>query len=133
MSLEAHTNQTADQFMLAYERATNSHDADLVLSLVDEEAVYLFSDESVHVGKTAIEKVLRRNFELIEAEDYSISNLTWLVNSGDVAACVYDYAWSGLIEGECASGFGRGTTILKRSKDGWKVIHEHLSRGRFAA
>ena len=50
--------QTAHEFMLAYERATNSHDADLVLSLVDEQAVYLFSDESVHVGKKAIEKVV---------------------------------------------------------------------------
>lgn len=126
-------NQTAEEFMLAYERATNSHDVDATLARVHEQAVYFFSDESVHVGKGAIEKVLRRNFELIEGEEYAISNLRWLVNSGDVAACVYDYAWSGLIGGQPASGSGRGTTVLQRSQDGWKVIHEHLSRGRFAA
>ena len=69
-------NQTADHFMLAYERATNSHDVDATLSLVDEHAVHLFRDESVHVGKRAIEKVLRRNFELIKGEKYSVANLT---------------------------------------------------------
>jgi ketosteroid isomerase-like protein len=125
--------QSASEFMVAYERATNSHDAEATLSLVDDKAVYLFSDESVHVGKSAIEKVLRRNFDLIKDESYSIDNLTWLVNSGEMAACVYDFSWSGTIEGEPASGYGRGTTVLMHAQDGWKVIHEHLSRGRFAS
>jgi ketosteroid isomerase-like protein len=125
--------QTADEFMLAYERATNSHDVEATLSLIDEDAVYLFSDESVHVGKGAIGKVLTRNFDLIEDESYSIQNVKWLADSGDVAACVYDYSWSGVINGELASGCGRGTTILRRNDDGWKVVHEHLSRGRFVA
>jgi ketosteroid isomerase-like protein len=119
--------------MLEYERATNSHDLEATLSLIDEQAVYLFSDESVHVGKRAIGKILMRNFELIEDEIYSIQNLRWLVNSGEVAVCVYDYSWSGLVRGESASGFGRGTTVLKRVPPGWKVAHEHLSRGKFAA
>jgi ketosteroid isomerase-like protein len=125
--------QTADEFMVAYEQATNSHDIEATLSLVDDQAVYLFSDESTHVGKPAIERVLRKNFDLIKEENYAIDNLTWLVDTGEVVACVYDYSWSGLINGEPASGSGRGTTVLRRSENGWKVIHEHLSRGRFAA
>jgi len=125
--------QTADEFMVAYEQATNSHDIEATLSLVDDQAVYLFSDESTHVGKPAIERVLRKNFDLTKEENYAIDNLTWLVDTGEVAACVYDYSWSGLINGEPASGSGRGTTVLRRSENGWKVIHEHLSRGRFAA
>ena len=125
--------QTADEFMVAYEQATNSHDIEATLSLVDDQAVYLFSDGSTHVGKPAIERVLRKNFDLIKEENYAIDNLTWLVDTGEVAACVYDYSWSGLINGEPASGSGRGTTVLRRSENGWKVIHEHLSRGRFAA
>jgi len=126
-------SQTADEFMMAYERATNSHDVEATLSLIDEHAVYLFSDESVHVGRLAIRRVLARNFDLIQDESYSLQNLKWLVDSGEVAACVYDYSWSGVINGEPASGYGRGTTVLRRTQDGWKVIHEHLSRGRFAA
>ena len=125
--------ETADEFMLAYEQATNSHDVDATLALVDERAVYLFSDESVHIGKRAVAKVLRRNFDLIRNERYSIENLTWLAKTETVAACVYDYSWSGTINGEPASGSGRGTTVLQRSNDGWKVVHEHLSRGKFAA
>jgi ketosteroid isomerase-like protein len=123
----------ADDFMSAYEQATNSHDLKATLSLIDEQAVYLFSDESVHIGKRAIEEVLRRNFDVIENESYSMDNVTWVVKSDDVAACVYDYSWSGVINGEPASGSGRGTTVLRRSQDGWKVVHEHLSRGKFAA
>ena len=125
--------ETADEFMLAYEQATISHDVDATLALVDERAVYLFSDESVHIGKRAVAKVLRRNFDLIRNERYSIDNLTWLAKTETVAACVYDYSWSGTINGEPASGSGRGTTVLQRSNDGWKVVHEHLSRGKFAA
>jgi ketosteroid isomerase-like protein len=124
---------TADDFMLAYEQATNSHDVEATLSLIDDGAVYLFSDESVHIGKRAIEKVLRRNFDLIENEKYSIGNLIWVAKSDEVAACVHDYSWSGVINGEPASGSGRGTTVLQRSQDGWKVVHEHLSRGKLAA
>ncbi len=119
--------------MLAYEHATNDHDLEATLALIDDHAVYLFSDESVHIGKDAIEKVLRRNFDLILDEHYSIDNLTWLVDSGEVAACVYDFSWSGVINEETASGSGRGTTVLKGSASGWKVVHEHLSKGRFAA
>ena len=125
--------ETADDFMLAYEQATNSHDVEATLSLIDDEAVYLFSDASVHIGKRAIEKVLRRNFDAIENEKYSIGNLIWVAKSDEVAACVYDYSWYGVINGEPASGSGRGTTVLQRSQDGWKVVHEHLSRGKFAA
>ena len=125
--------QTAEVCLLAYERATNSHDIEATLALIDEGAIYFFSDESVHIGKPAIEKVLRRNFNSIEEETYSLDNLTWLVKSEKVAACIYDYSWTGLIKGEPAAGSGRGTTILHQGEGGWKVIHEHLSRGKFAA
>jgi ketosteroid isomerase-like protein len=125
--------QTPDEFMREYERVANSHDLQATLSLVDEEAVYLFSDGSVHVGKGAIERALRRNFELIKDEEYAIDNLSWILNTADAAACVYDYSWSGIVSGEPASGSGRGTSILVRSGDNWRIVHEHLSRGKFAA
>jgi len=123
--------QSPDQFILAYEKATASHDLDGILSYIHDDAVYLFSNESVHIGKPAVEKVIRHNFEVIQAESYGISNLTWLAQSDQVAACVYDYAWSGAINGEKMSGFGRGTCVLKRSGDDWQIVHEHLSRGKF--
>src|SRR3989304_2065934 len=121
--------QTPDESMIACVRATNRHSVEATLALVDDEAVYLFSDVSVHIGKRAIEKVIRRNFDFIKDESYSIDNVTWLADSNEVAACVYDYSWSGTINGEHVSGSGRGTTVLGRSPEGWRVVHEHLSRG----
>ena len=96
-------SETPDDLMAAYERATAAHDLPATLAMIDDEAVYLFSDESSHVGKAAVERVLRHNFKLIEGESYSIDNLTWLARSDDVAACVYDYRWSGRIGGREAS------------------------------
>ena len=123
--------QTAAECMAEYEKASNGHDLTSVLSLVEEEAVYFFSDESVHRGRRAIERVLRHNFDLIQGESYSIDNVTWLAESDNVAACVYDYTWYGTIEGKAASGHGRGTSVLRRGDRDWKVVHEHLSRGKY--
>jgi ketosteroid isomerase-like protein len=124
--------ETPDDFMEAYESTANSHDLEATLALIDEEAVFLFSDESVHVGKSAIARALQRNFDLIQDETYSIADLTWLVETEEVAVCVYDFSWTGIIHGKPASGSGRGTTVLQRFGRSWKVIHEHLSRGAFA-
>jgi ketosteroid isomerase-like protein len=124
--------QTADEFMRSYEQASNDHDIDTTLELIDDRAIYLFSDESVHVGKAAIEQALRRNFGIIQNETYAIDNLTWLAKTDEIAACVYEYAWSGTVNGEPASGSGRGTTILQRRETRWKILHEHLSRGALA-
>ncbi len=124
--------QTPDEFIQEYERATNSHDLEATLAMIGDGAIYLFSDGSVHAGKHAIEQVLRHNFDIIQDETYSVSHLTWLARSSEVAACVYDFSWSGTVQGKPASGFGRGTSVLVQSSDGWRVIHEHLSKGRFA-
>ncbi|MGO9234611.1 MAG: nuclear transport factor 2 family protein [Methylocella sp.] len=50
--------------------------------------------------------------------------------SEEVAACVYEFGWSGEIDGQPASGSGCGTTVLRRIEGTWRVAHEHLSRGR---
>lgn len=124
--------RTAPEFLAAYERATDAHDLPTVLSMIADDAVYFFSDESVHVGRDAIERVLRRNFQAIQDESYVLDNLVWLAEGEDVAACVYDYRWSGTVRGRPAAGTGRGTTVLRRAGDDWELVHEHLSRGAFS-
>lgn len=123
---------TPDEFMRRYEATTASHDVEALLALIADDAVYLFSDRTCHAGKPRIEAVLRRNFAAIEGESYRISKVTWLARSDDVAACVYEFAWSGRIGGEPASGGGRGTTVLRRVDGAWRVAHEHLSAGALA-
>lgn len=124
---------TPDDFMRDYEAASNDHNLEATLRLIDEDAVYMFSNESIHVGKETVATAIKTNFDAIALESYKISNLTWLSHTAEVAICVYDYSWSGIVGGENASGNGRGTSVIKRHGESWKVSHEHLSRGRFAA
>src|SRR5882762_6841013 len=113
------------EFMRAYEAAANAHDLDATLKLIAEDAIFLFSNESSHVGKDAIRKAIQANFDTIKNEKYRIQNLTWLAISEEVATCAYDYVWSGEIDGQRAGGNGRGTTVLRRIEGNWRVAHEH--------
>ena len=121
---------TPDEFMRLYEQSTSAHDLEGTLRLIADDAVYLFSDQSSHLGKDAIRAALSRNFDSIKSERYWLSGLRWLAVDGDVAVCIYEFHWSGEIDGEPRSGSGRGTSALRRTKDGWQVAHEHLSAGR---
>jgi ketosteroid isomerase-like protein len=118
------------EFMRTYEAAANAHNLDMTLDLIADDAIYLFSDQSAHVGKDAIRKAIEANFDVIKNERYSIEGLIWLTDSKEVAACVYEFNWSGEIDGQVASGGGRGTTVLRRVAGNWRIAHEHLSRGR---
>jgi ketosteroid isomerase-like protein len=45
----------------------------------------------------------------------------------DVAAYLFDFDWSGRIDGRPASGNGRGTCVLRRHNGtGWRLLIEHL-------
>ena len=120
---------TPDEFMQTNEAATRAHDLEATVGMIADDAIYLFSNKTSYVGKEAIRSVLQTNFELIRAETYAIHGLKWLASSGDVAACVYEFAWSGEIDGKPASGNGRGTTVIRRIGSHWQVAHEHLSAG----
>jgi ketosteroid isomerase-like protein len=116
-------------FMRRYAEATDGHRLEATLAMIADDAVYLFSDGTAHIGKAAIADVLARNFEAIGDETYRIRDVRWLLNTDDAAACVYVFAWSGLIDGKPATGSGRGTSVLRRDGESWLVVHEHLSKG----
>jgi uncharacterized protein (TIGR02246 family) len=120
------------EFIRSYEAAANAHDLDAIVELIAEDAVYWFSDQSAHLGKTAIRKAIAANFNAIKNERYRIENVIWLATSGEIAACVYEFYWSGEIDGRAASGDGRGTTVLRRIDGNWRIAHEHLSRGHLS-
>ena len=117
------------EFMQAYESTTNAHDLEALLEPIAADAIYLFSNQTSHIGKTAVRKAIEANFEGIEDETYRIQHLKWLASSEDVAACVYEFDWSGKANGKPAAGHGRGTTVIRRVDGRWKVAHEHLSSG----
>ena len=117
-------------FMQRYEEATCAHDLPGTLALIADDAVYLFSDHSAHLGKAAITQALMANFETIKDETYQLHNLRWIAESDTVAACVYAFGWTGLIGGKPAAGQGRGTSVIRQEQGAWLVVHEHLSAGR---
>src|SRR5438874_6558799 len=123
---------TPAEFMREYETSGRSGGLEYTLSLIDDTAVYWFSDGTSHVGKSAIERAIRRNFEAIKDETYRISDIVWVAQSSDVAACIYRFDWSGIVRGNPASGSGRGTSVLARRGDLWVIVHEHLSKGEAA-
>src|SRR5687767_4853850 len=118
---------TPAEFMQRYECATKSHDLDALLGMIADDAVYLFSNKSAHVGKAEIASALKRNFEVIQAEDYQHKNLSWLAILPEVAVCVYDFHWAGVIDGKPCSGGGRGTSVMASVHGAWRMVHEHLS------
>ena len=119
---------TAAEFIREYEAASRAHELERTLSLIDDDAIYWFSDGTSHVGKAAIERAIRNNFETIKDGDFAITDIVWVIESADVAACTYRFTWSGLVHGTPASGSGRGTSVLSRRGDSWVVVHEHLSK-----
>ncbi|MGA9825677.1 MAG: nuclear transport factor 2 family protein, partial [Methylocystis sp.] len=119
---------TPTEFMREYLNLARTRDIEALLALIDDDAVFLFSNQSSHFGKDAIQSAICANFEAIQNEDYGISDLTWLVSSDEVAVCVYEFAWVGEIDGAPAAGGGRGTTAVRHVADAgrapWRVVHE---------
>ena len=90
-----------------------------------DDAVCIFS-EGTFVGKATIEAAFRRTFAAIQDEHYEVKNERWTLLLPDAAACHYEFHWRGTVDGRPAQGGGRGTSVLRRCEDGWKIIHEHL-------
>jgi len=120
---------TPEETLAAYTRAADDHDLEGMLSFVAEDATYLFSNGACHTGRQAVREAIARNFAAIRDETFQIDRVRWLARTEGLAACVYEFRWTGVIDGERTGGGGRGTTVLRPRGDGWEIVHEHLSRG----
>ncbi len=129
-TLDGDTQMTPEDFIRAYEEALASQQWALVEPLVHENACVTFSNGTVHIGKTAVRSAYEANFSAIEDEDYRISNVHWVRRGEDVSVYVFDFAWSGRIDGRDAKGGGRGTSVLIRHGSGWQLLAEHLGPPR---
>ena len=115
-----------DDFISLYERALASQQWSAVEPLVHPDACVTFSTGAVHKGKAAVREAFERNFSAIEDETYRISNVHWVLRGEDVAVYLFDFDWSGRIDGRAARGAGTGTSVLIRDGHGWKLLAEHL-------
>ncbi|MEM8767240.1 MAG: DUF4440 domain-containing protein [Pseudomonadota bacterium] len=123
---EEDTAMTSLEFVTHYESALATQQWEAVSPLIHERASVVFSNGSVHRGKEAVRKAYERNFDAIKNEHYVIANLHWLLDSPETAVYMFDFSWSGVIDGKEASGGGRGTAVLTHEDGRWQLLAEHL-------
>ncbi|MGJ8633107.1 MAG: nuclear transport factor 2 family protein [Luteolibacter sp.] len=114
------------EFVALYERALATQDWAQVDPLLHANCTVTFSSGSCHRGKKEVQAAFQKNFNLIADEEYSISELHWVVTTENFAVFTYTYDWSGLINGEKASGSGRGTSTIMMQNGTWVLVSEHL-------
>lgn len=74
-----------------------------------------------------IRHAFERTWDAIQEEKYSLRERRWILKSHDSAVCVYTFISDGVQNGARSHFEGRGTTVLKRIAEEWKIVHEHLS------
>jgi len=117
---------TPDNFIEKYEAALATQDWQQVAPLVHPEACVTFSSGIVHIGKEAVRRAFESNFAAIKDETYAIENVHWVRKERDTAVYLFTFHWSGIINGEPASGAGTGSSVLINSENGWLLLVEHL-------
>jgi len=123
--------QSPTEYQRELLRRMNAKDLAGTMELIADDAVYFWSNGAAMFGKAAIEQAMKANFEGIRNDVYEVKDLTWVVDLPDAAVAVYRFEWSGEVDGEPASGRGRGASVIKRIDGHWRTVHEHLSQGRW--
>jgi ketosteroid isomerase-like protein len=113
-------------FLRRYEAATNTHDFEQVAPLICADATYLFT-EGTYRGIDEIRAAVERTFATIQDEVYRIGDLEWVAVSAELAVCTYRFTWRGSVDGQPASGQGRGTNVITWRDGEWRMLYEHLS------
>jgi len=106
-------------------------DLPATMELIADDAVYFWSNGSAMFGKPAIEAAMKANFDTLVGDTYSVHDVTWVAETDDVAACVFRFQWTAIVDGQQVSGRGRGASVLKRSDRQWRIVHENLSQGQW--
>ena len=115
-------------FIKSYEVALGSQDWEVVEPLISENASVIFSDGTVHLGKANVQKAFERNFSVIKNEEYIIKNVKWLAREELYAVYLFNFMWTGIINGKSVSGSGYGTAVLRKEEGKWELLTEHLGR-----
>jgi uncharacterized protein (TIGR02246 family) len=120
---------TPDEHRQELERRLRAKDLQGTLELIADDAVYFWSNGVALFGKEAIAEGLRQNWEGIQDDTYETRDVTWVTQAEDAAACIYEFRWTGKIDGRTVGGRGRGSSVLRRIDGEWRVALEHLSAG----
>jgi len=118
----------AHAFIKSYEVALKAQDWKVVEPLISTMASVTFSDGTVHIGKDNVQKAFERNFSIIKNEKYLIENVKWLLKEDLHAVYLFEFRWTGIVNGNSVSGSGYGTSVIIKEEGKWKLLTEHLGR-----
>lgn len=116
-------------FVRAYEQALASQDWRQVEPLLHPNVCVTFSNGKRHQGIANVEKAYRANFAAIQDEQYAVSEVHWVHPDAAFAVYLFQFRWSGRINGQVAAGGGLGTSVLEHSEGRWRLLTEHLGPG----
>lgn len=116
---------TAQEFLQRYEKALATQQWGNIAPLLHPDVCVTFNN-GTYKGIAEVEGAFRRTFALIEDETYTISNVHWIREDDALAVCLYNFHWTGIINGQMASGGGRGTSVLVNENGRWQILTEHL-------
>lgn len=116
-------------FVRAYEDALATQDWSRVEPLMHPDVCVTFSTGARHQGIANVGRAYRENFEAIQDERYTISDVHWISRDATYAVYLFRFRWSGRIDGQLAAGAGVGTSVLKCDDGKWRLLTEHLGPG----
>lgn len=116
-----------EDFITAYSSALATQEWKHVEHLIHTDACVTFSNGSVNKGISEIKWAYERNFSIIKSEQYAISNIHWVNKTDETAIYLFEFNWTGSIDGQLVSGKGCGTAVIIYDGNNWKLLVEHLS------
>jgi ketosteroid isomerase-like protein len=121
---------TVIAFLNEFEALAEKEEFSLIENMIDENAFFRFNDGDF-VGRPAIraafEKTWRGDPTITKARFY-LTDIVVLAVDQCSAAATYTYNWEGAQGDLTFSVRGRGTRVLLCGPDGFRIVHEHLSR-----
>lgn len=123
------SNQSLKIFLDNYEKYADNLKFEPLIDFIDKDAIYWFTN-GTFIGIDAIRKEFERTWSHLKDETYTISDVQWLVETDDYAACIYRFSSNSRVNGKQHTYQGRGTNLFKKVNGNWKIIHEHLSKDK---
>lgn len=123
-------NQKAEDEAIAllnkYILLTNTHNFDELLSIIDENASFIFTDAKCN-GIKEIRAYFEKAWDEIKDEKYWITDINIIHTDQFVKILSYNFHYSGFSNGEFVSGMGKASNVFTNKNQRWVLMHEHLS------
>jgi ketosteroid isomerase-like protein len=118
-------------FLNHFEEIAREKNFDLVADMIHERAVFRFNDGDF-IGRPAVraafEKTWASSTGTSDEEKFHLSDIVVVATDTNAAAATYHWNWEGISQGKRFAVQGRGTRVLVREGERWRIVHEHLSR-----